>query len=99
MKKSGKLAYHVVNSNNAVNSLPKVQISQGFVAFENNYVFSVSGEDLYHRCFTSVYYVRTVNRSPILMPGLQTILVFKKKKQGSLSSFRLLTGWGLHKYF
>jgi hypothetical protein len=60
MKKSGKLAYHVVISNNAVNSVPKVQISQGFVAFENNYVFSVSSEDLYHRCFNSVYHVRAV---------------------------------------
>ncbi len=71
MKKSGKLAYQVVNSNNAVNSLPKVQISQGTVALcEKNYdgepiltVFSVSGKELYHRCFNSVYYVRTVSQS------------------------------------
>jgi hypothetical protein len=78
VKKSGKLAYHVVNSNNAVNSLPTVQISQGSVAlFENNYIFSVSGEDLYFRCLHSLYYVRTVNRSPILMPCLPLIIVFK----------------------
>jgi|688.fasta_scaffold1428068_1 hypothetical protein len=32
MKKSGKLASHVVNSNNAINSLPILQISLGIVA-------------------------------------------------------------------
>jgi hypothetical protein len=52
MKKSGKLAYHVVNSNNAVN------IEENSI--ENNYVLSVSGEDLYHR-----FYVRTMSEHDI----------------------------------
>ncbi len=51
MKKSVKLACHMVNSNIAVGSLPTLQISQGIVAlFENIYdcgliltVVSISG--------------------------------------------------------
>jgi hypothetical protein len=54
MKKSVKLACHVVNSNIAVGSLPTLQISQGIVAlFEKIYdgepiltVFSNIGEDV-----------------------------------------------------
>jgi hypothetical protein len=38
MKKSGKLACHVVNSNIAIGSLPTLQISLGIIAlFENIY--------------------------------------------------------------
>ncbi len=38
MKKSGKLAYHVVNSNNAIGSLPTLKISVGMLAlFEKIY--------------------------------------------------------------
>jgi hypothetical protein len=54
MKKYGKLACHVVNSNDASNSLPTVQISLGIVElFEKIYdgepiltSFSLSGEDI-----------------------------------------------------
>jgi hypothetical protein len=54
MKKSGKLACHVVNSNIAIGSLPTLQISVGVVAlFEKIYyevpiltVFSNIGEDV-----------------------------------------------------
>ncbi len=54
MKKSVKLACHVVNSNIAIGSLPTLQISQGIVAlFEKIYdgepiltVFSNIGEDV-----------------------------------------------------
>jgi hypothetical protein len=59
MKKSAKLACHVVNSNIAVGSLPKLQISLGIVAlFEKIYDeepiltgFSNIGEDVQYRCF------------------------------------------------
>jgi hypothetical protein len=65
MKKYGKLACHVVNSNNAINPLPTLQISMGIVAiFEKIYdgepiftIFSNIGEDLLilrHRCFKKV---------------------------------------------
>jgi hypothetical protein len=55
MKKSGKLASHVVNSNIAIDSLPSIQISPGIVAlFEKIYdgepiptVFSNIGEDIH----------------------------------------------------
>ena len=55
MKKSVKLACHVVNSNIAIGSLPTLQISQGIVAlFEKIYdgepiltVFSNIGEDVH----------------------------------------------------
>jgi hypothetical protein len=59
MKKSGKLAFHVVNSNIAIGSLPTLQISEGMLAlFEKiSYevliltVFSNIGEDVQYRCF------------------------------------------------
>ncbi len=59
MKKSVKLACHVVNSNIAIGSLPTLQISQGIVAlFDKIYdgepilsVFSNIGEDVQYRCF------------------------------------------------
>jgi hypothetical protein len=59
MKKSVKLACHVENSNIAIGSLPKLQISLGFVAlFEKIYdeepiltVFSNIGDDVQYRCF------------------------------------------------
>jgi hypothetical protein len=66
MKKSGNLYTTWSVKKNSINSLPTVQISQGFVAlFENNYVFYVCGEDLYHRCFNSVYHVRIVSKPDI----------------------------------
>jgi hypothetical protein len=57
MIKSVKLASHVVNSNIAIDSFPKFQISQGIVAlFEKIYdgepiltVFSNIGEDVQYR--------------------------------------------------
>ena len=59
MKKSRKLACHVVNSNIAIGSLPTLQISEGMLAlFEKIYyevlilnVFSNIGEDVQYRCF------------------------------------------------
>jgi hypothetical protein len=59
MKKSAKLACHVVNSNIAIGSLPTLQTSQGLLAlFEQNYyadpiftVISNNGEDVRWRCF------------------------------------------------
>jgi hypothetical protein len=59
MKKSVKLACHVVNSNIAIGSLPTLHISLGIVAlFEKIYDgepiltdFSNIGEDKQYRCF------------------------------------------------
>jgi hypothetical protein len=59
MKKSVKLACHVVNSNIAIGSLPTLQISLGIVAlFVKIYdgesiltVFSNIEEDVQYRCF------------------------------------------------
>jgi hypothetical protein len=59
MKKSVKLACHVVNSNIAIVSLPILQTSHGLLAlFEKIYygdrifaVISNSGEDVQYRCF------------------------------------------------
>ncbi len=59
MKKSGKLASHVVNSNIAIGSFPTLQISLGIIAlFEKIYdvqpiltVISNIGEDVQYRCF------------------------------------------------
>ncbi len=59
MKKSGKLACHVVNWNIAIDSLPKLQISLEIIAlFEKIYdggpiitVVSNIGEDVQYRCF------------------------------------------------
>jgi hypothetical protein len=58
MKKSGKLACQVVNSNIAIGSLPKLQMLHGLLAlFGKIYcrepiftVFSNIGEDLQYRC-------------------------------------------------
>ncbi len=59
IKKSRKLACHVVNSNIAIGSLPTLQLSHGLLAlFENIYYgepiftdFSNIGEDVQYRCF------------------------------------------------
>ena len=59
IKKSGKLACHVVNSNIAIGSLPTLQTSHGLLAlFEKIYdgelilaVVSNIGEDVQYRCF------------------------------------------------
>jgi hypothetical protein len=59
MKKSGKLASHVVNSNIAIGSLQTLQISLGITAlYEKIYdgqpiltVISNIGEDVQYRCF------------------------------------------------
>ncbi len=59
MKKSVKLACHMVNSNIAIGSLPTLQISQGiFALFEKIYdsepilaVISNIEEDIKYRCF------------------------------------------------
>ncbi len=75
MKKSGKLAFHMVNSNVAIGSLPTLQIPLGIVAlFEKIYdgepiltVFSNIGEDVQYRCFNDGYYVKSVSQ-PDTMP-------------------------------
>jgi hypothetical protein len=54
VKKSGKLASHVLSLNNAMDSLPTLQILLKIVAlFEKIYyeVFSNIGEDVQYRCF------------------------------------------------
>ncbi len=59
MKKSAKLACHVVNSNIGIGSLPTLQTSHGLLAlFEKIYngdpiftVISNIGEDVQYRCF------------------------------------------------
>jgi hypothetical protein len=59
MKKSGKLASHMMNSNIAIGSLPTLQISPGIVAlFEKIYddkqilaVVSNIRKDEQYRCF------------------------------------------------
>jgi hypothetical protein len=59
MKKSGKLACQLFNSNIAIDSLQTVQISLGIIAiFEKIYdgkqiltVISNIGEDVQYRCF------------------------------------------------
>ncbi len=63
----------MISENNAINSMPTLQISVGIVTlFEKIYdgepiltVFFVSGEDLPHLCFSKVYYVRTVSQPDI----------------------------------
>jgi hypothetical protein len=80
MKKSGKIASHVLNSNNAINYLPTLQMSLGIIAlFEKVYyevliltIFSNIGEDVQYRCFNKVHYVKSVSQ-----PALQTIIHFK----------------------
>jgi hypothetical protein len=62
MKKSGKLACHVVNSNIAIGSLPTLQIEVGIVAlFEKIYyelpiltVFSNIGKDVLYNTVVSI---------------------------------------------
>ena len=59
MKKSGKLACHVVNSNIAVGSLPTLQTSHGLLALFEKIShgepiftdFSNIGDDVQYRCF------------------------------------------------
>jgi hypothetical protein len=59
MKNSAKLARYVVLSNIAIDSLPRLQISQGIIAlFEKIYdrepiltVISNIGEEVQYRCF------------------------------------------------
>ena len=59
MKKSAKLVCHVLNSNIAIDSLPRLQISLGIIAlFEKIYdgkpifaVVSNIGEEVQYRCF------------------------------------------------
>ncbi len=74
MKKSVKLACHVVISNTTIGSLPTLQISLAIVVlFENIYdgepiltVFSNIGEDVQYRCFN----VKSVSQ-PDTMPILE----------------------------
>jgi hypothetical protein len=77
MKKSVKLAGHVLNSNIAMVSLPTFQISLGFFAFfEKIYdrepilaVISNMGEAEQYRCFKQVYFVKSSSQ-PDTMPIL-----------------------------
>jgi hypothetical protein len=75
MKKSGKLASHVANSNIAIDTLPILQISVGIIVlFEKIYegepsfiVISNIGEDVQYRCFNSVYDLKILSQ-PDTMP-------------------------------
>ncbi len=59
MKISAKLARHVVNSNIAIDSLPRLQISLGIIALFKKIndkepiltVISNNGEEVQYRCF------------------------------------------------
>ena len=59
IKKSGKLTSHVVNSNNAIGSLPTLQTSHGLLALFQKIShgepiftdFSNIGDDVQYRCF------------------------------------------------
>ena len=70
MKKSVKHACHAANSNNALDSLPTLQISLGIIAlFERIYdgepivtVISNIGEYVKYRCFNKVYDVKRVTQ-------------------------------------
>jgi hypothetical protein len=75
MKKCGKLECHMVDSNNAIDSLSTFRISLGIVAlFENIYDreliftdFSNIGEDVQYHYFNVLYYctVRIVSQPNI----------------------------------
>ena len=70
MKKTGKLASHVLNSNIAIDSLPTFQISVGIIAlFEKIYdrepiltVISSIGEEVQFHCFNEVYDMKRVTQ-------------------------------------
>jgi hypothetical protein len=106
MKKSGKLVCHVVISNIVIHTLPTLQISVGDIAlFEKIYdgepiltVFQISV-----RMFNTVVSIKCmmwkVCRIATLCRYWETIIYFKWQTQGSLGSFRPLTGWGLHRFF
>ncbi len=109
MKKSGKHTSNELNSNIAITSLPTLHISLGLVAlFEKIYdvepiltTFSTIGEDAIPSFQWSVWCMGMmwkVRRSPTLCRYWETIVDFKWQKQGSLSSFRPLSGWGLHRF-
>jgi hypothetical protein len=73
MKNSGKLACHVVNSNIAIGSLPKLQTSHGLLAFfEKIYLesrslpsFQTSGR-IYNTVVSIKCMMYKVSRSPTL---------------------------------
>ncbi len=63
--------------------------------------FSISGEDLHHRCFSSVYYVRTVMQPDIdAVFGLETFFFLQiiETVFAEYRTFWPLTGWGLHRF-
>jgi hypothetical protein len=100
MKKSRKLACHVVSLNIAICSLPTLQISLVIVPlFEKIYngepilsVVSNIGEDVQYRCFNySKCMMRKVCRSPTQCLYLETILDCQGQKQALLSNFMPLT--------
>ena len=74
MKKSGKLACHVVSSNIAIGSLPTLQTLHGLLAlFEKIYyrepiftVFSNIGDDIQYTVVSIKCMMYKVCRSPIL---------------------------------
>ncbi len=107
MKKSGKVACHVVNSNIAIGSLPTLQISVGmlrYFLFEKIIMmfrflpsFQISGR-MYNTVVSIKCMMWKVCRNPRFYRYLQTIIECKRHKQGSLSSFRPPTGWGLYRF-
>ncbi len=57
----------------------------------------ISGRNIQYRCFFQLSVWCKACRSPTLC-YFKAIIDFKWQKQGSLSSFRPLTGWGLHRF-
>jgi hypothetical protein len=86
-----------------MSSLPTFQISPGnvpfFEKFYDELLILLTSQILGRMCNTDVSVkcmMGNVCHSPTLCCYLETIIDFKLQKQGLLSSFRPLTGWGLH---
>jgi hypothetical protein len=103
MKKSVKLACHLVNSNIAIGFLPTLQISLGIVAlFEKIY----DGEPI-HRlfkyrggCTTPLFQLSVSCEKGVTArhySGIGKQLQFANDIN-RVRSFRPLTGWGLHQF-
>jgi hypothetical protein len=75
--KYGKLAFHVVNSNIAIDSLPTLQISLGIVAFFERFMMKtlfLPSSQISGRMYNVMW---KVCRSPTLCRYLETIIDFK----------------------
>jgi len=108
MKKSGKRECHVVNSNNAINSLPTIPISLAIVAlyekiYDGEPILSVfpcylggCTEQYEYKSVSIKCMMWNLSRPDTICPYRDTITDYKW--QGSLNSSRRLTGWGLHRF-